>query len=401
MKYAITARNKEGILYNAEEEAKDKLELYGKVRSEGGAIISAKEVKEKKGNVMHLSLNRINTRDKIIFAKNLSSMLSAGLSLPRAMSVMERESTKSSMKKFLQALSLDVSKGEPLSSSLTKQGQVSSLFVSMVKAGEESGNLAGSLLVVAKEMEKSYALTRRVESAMIYPVIIICLMVAIAILLLIYMVPTLTSTFQGLNITLPLSTRIIIASSGFLVAHTLLALSTFALIVFLFVAIIESAPGKRVFDSFNLRIPLVGTLLQEISSARTARTLSSLLSAGVTVDSALDVTANVLQNHLYKKALTAARLGVEKGEQLSSIFSKYPRLYPPFVSEMAAVGEETGKLAEMLENVAVYYEDDVDAKTKDLSAIVEPVLMIIVGIAVGIFAVSMLAPTYSLVNLIQ
>ncbi|MBX4198876.1 type II secretion system F family protein [Candidatus Parcubacteria bacterium] len=400
MKYAFTAKNREGVVYSAEEDAKDKLELYAKVRSEGGSILTAKEVKEGK-SLVSLSFDRVNTRDKIVFAKNLSSMLAAGLSLPRAMNVMERESSKSSMQKFLRSLSADVSKGEPLSTSLAKQGKVSSLFVSMVKAGEESGNLSGSLIVVAREMEKSYTLTRRVQSAMIYPVIIVCLMIVIAVLLLIYMVPTLTSTFQGLNITLPLSTRVIIATSSFLVTHTLLALSTLALLVLGLVAIVKSSPGKKVFDTVNLRLPLIGTLLREIGSARTARTLSSLLSAGVTVDNALDVTANVLQNHLYKRALLDARLSVQKGEQLSSVFSKYPRLYPPFVSEMSAVGEETGKLAEMLENVAIYYEEDVDNRTKDLSSVIEPLLMVAVGIAVGIFAVSMLAPTYSLVNLIQ
>ena len=223
-------------------------------------------------------------------------------------------------------------------------------------------------------------------------------MVIIAILMLIYMVPTLTATFKDVGATLPLSTRVIIAASDFLLHHPLIVLAVMAALVFMIITSIKSSLCRRVMDRVYLKIPVIGGMIQEVNSARTARTLSSLLSSGVPILAALDVTIEVLQNHLYKEALTVARAAIQKGEQMSAVFQRYENLYPVFVGEMVAVGEETGKISDMLINVATYYEDEVDARTKDLSTIIEPLLMVIIGAGVGVFAVSMLAPTYSLVN---
>ena len=162
----------------------------------------------------------------------------------------------------------------------------------------------------------------------------------------------------------------------------------------------KSRIGHNIIDSTSIRIPVIGEIVKEFESARATRTLSSLLSAGVEIVSALDATIDVVQNHLYKEVLIKARSAVEKGEQISVIFNEHGHLYPLFVGEMMAVGEETGKISEMLMNIAAYYEAEVDQKTKDLSTIIEPILMIIIGIGVGFFAISMLAPTYSLVDYI-
>jgi len=153
-------------------------------------------------------------------------------------------------------------------------------------------------------------------------------------------------------------------------------------------------------DVVSIKLPVIGQMIKEFESARSTRTLSSLLSSGVEIVVALDVTIDVLQNHLYKDALKRARVAIEKGESMSAVFIEHENLYPLFVGEMIAVGEETGKIADMLMGVASYYEGEVDQKTKDLSTIIEPILMIIIGIGVGIFAISMLAPTYSLVDYI-
>lgn len=398
MRYTYTARNRDGEVYNGETQAKDKLELYSRVKAEGGEVISAKEKKERK-LVWSGALGGVATRDKIVLAKNLSSMLSAGLSLPRALGVMERETKKLSLKNLLKDLEASVTRGEAFSEALKRHPETfSQLFSSMVRAGEESGDLSGSLKVISSEMEKSYLLTRKVRSAMIYPAVVLTLMIVIAILLLIYMVPSLTTTFAGLNVELPLSTRVIIATSGFLVSHTLPVIGSILVLVLAGLIFWRSSPGKRFIDAAMIHIPVLGELVKEIQSARTARTLSSLLSAGVPVVTALEVTEEVLPNHIYRAILSEGRSSIQKGEPLSSVFKRREKFYPPFVAEMTAVGEETGRLSEMLANVATYYEDEVDEKTKDLSAVIEPFLMIIVGGAVAIFAVSMLAPTYSLVD---
>jgi type IV pilus assembly protein PilC len=400
MLYTYTAKNAKGEVYTADFEGAGKRELFERVRSEGGKILNVREKKISKTNGLFGGLfSTINAHDKILLAKNLGSMLTAGLSVVRALDVMEKQSRKKSLKDLLASLSEDVSKGEPLSTALSRRPKVfPPLFASMVKAGEESGNLSESLRIVALQMDKSYQLTKRVRGAMIYPAVILSLMVVISILLLIYMVPTLTATFEGLSIELPLSTRVIIAASDYLLEHTLIVISLIIAFVGLIVSAFRSKAGKRISDSVFIRLPLIGFIVKEVQSARTARTLSSLLSAGVPIVNALEVTEAVLTNHLYKNVLSEARGAIQRGETISSVLGRYESIYPPFVSEMAAVGEETGKISEMLLNVAVYYEDDVDEKTKDLSTIIEPLLMILIGAGVGVFALSMLAPTYSLVE---
>lgn len=402
MLFSYTAKNSKGEVYSGEHDAKSKIDLYSIIRDEGGRILTVREKKQNKvlGSFKTI-LSGVNTHDKIIFAKNLGSMLSAGLSMTRALDVMEKQTKKAALSELLHSLNEDVSKGSPLSDALRKKASVfPAIFVSMVKAGEESGNLSDSLGVVALQMDKSYTLSKRIKGAMIYPAVILSLMVAIAILLLIYMVPTLTATFSGLGIELPLSTRIIIGASDFLIEHTVIFFGVVIGIIALGLAFFRSEIGKKLVDNIMVRLPVIGEITKEIYSARTARTLSSLLSSGVPIVTALESTEDVLSNYLYKKAINEAKGAIQKGETVSAVLSRYEHIYPPFIVEMMSVGEETGKSAQMLLNVATYYEDDVDEKTKNLSTIVEPIMMIVIGAGVGVFALSMLAPTYSLVDTI-
>lgn len=401
--YQYTAKNREGQNYERSVEAPDRYSLYKIIREEGGTVVTIEEVK----GGLHKNISfgglfgGIKTQAKINFAKNLSSMINAGLPVTRALSVMGKQAKNAAFKKLLSDLEADVSHGATLSDALAKHPKVfSPLFISMVRAGEESGSVASSLSIVGMQMEKSHLLAKKVRGAMIYPAVIIGVMVILAILLLMYMVPTLTATFAGLGVQLPLPTRILIALSQFMVNNTIVVLGLLVLSCTGAVYFFRSTTGRELMDSSSLKLPVIGGIVREVQSARTARTLSSLLSSGVEIVVALDVTIEVIQNHLYKNALVEARAAIQKGEAMSGVFEKYENLYPLFVAEMIAVGEETGKISEMLLGVATYFEDEVDQKTKDLSTIIEPVLMILIGIGVGIFAISMLAPTYSLVDYI-
>lgn len=397
------AVKKGGEPYEETFEATDRFAVYRKIKADGGTVINVTEVGKSKmiSDFFTNLFGKIKSQEKITFARNLGSMIEAGLSVTRALGVMEKQSKNPKLKKVLNTLIDDISKGKSLSETMKSLPDVfTPLFVSMVKAGEESGNLAGSLKVVALQMEKSYVLARKVRGALIYPTVVLSVMVVIGVLMLVYMVPTLTATFSGLGVKLPLVTRMVIGLSDFLRNHFLL-LSVFiiavagALWVFL-----RSKRGKRALDFFVIHIPVIGYIVKEINTARTARTLSSLLSSGVDVVVALGVTRDVLQNSYYKEVLVSAESAIEKGDTVSSVFIQHENLYPIFVGEMMSVGEETGKMADMLLGVATFYEDEVDQKTKDMSTIIEPILMVIIGIAVGIFAMSMLAPTYSLVDVI-
>jgi len=400
--YKYKAKDKEGNIYERTIEVKNRLDIYNVIREEGGRVVSIREVGNQSILLFWDSIfSNISTHQKITFAKNLGLMMRAGLPLTRALSVMSKQSKSKPFKKLLSELEADVSHGKTLSESLKRWPKVfSRLFVSMVKAGEESGNVSGSLDIVSTQMEKLYLLAKKVRGALIYPAIIISVMIVIAVLLLIFMVPTLTATFEGLGVELPLATRILIYLSNFLVEHTLAVLTGAVLFVISFVLFFQTRIGRNLADTVSVHVPVIGEMVKEFESARSTRTLSSLLSSGVEIVVALDVTIDVLQNHLYKDVLTQVRMAIEKGEPMSAVFIRHEHLYPLFVGEMVAVGEETGKISEMLMGVASYYEEEVDQKTKDLSTIIEPVLMIIIGIGVGVFAISMLAPTYSLVDYI-
>lgn len=398
--YKYKARDKEGNVYQKTALLEGRAELFDQIKAEGGSIIAIEETKPLAAKKLFGGLfGKIKTLDKIILSKNLGLMIKAGLSVTRALSVLERQSRNKTLKNLLRELSADVSKGETLSGSMQKHPkEFSPLFVSMVKAGEESGNLAESLHVVANQTEKSFLLGKKVRGAMIYPTVIIGVMIIIGILMLTFMVPSLTATFKGLGIELPLSTRMIIYLSDFLVEQTFIVIGAILVLIFLLLSFFKTNAGRKIFDTVSIRIPVIGPLLKEAQSARTARTLASLLTSGVPIVVALTITIDVVQNNLYKEALTRARVAIEKGESMSQVFLSNSHLYPLFVGEMVSVGEETGKISEMLQGIAEYYENEVDQKTKDLSTIIEPILMVVIGGAVGVFAISMLAPTYSLID---
>jgi type IV pilus assembly protein PilC len=210
----------------------------------------------------------------------------------------------------------------------------------------------------------------------------------------IFVVPGIVTTFKELNAELPGSTKVIIFLSDFLSNHWFVAVLIILAIVSGIYFSLKTALGRRISDYIVMRLPVVGDLVKESNSARVARTLSSLLSAGVPVAQVIIITKDIVSNYYYKQVLEEASKVVEKGENISSVFLKNPDFYPTFVGEMMSVGEETGNMSEMLEEVAIFYELDVEERTKDVSTIIEPILMVVIGIVVGFFALSMVAPIY-------
>ena len=402
MKFSYKALKKDGTEYTWEREATDKFALFRQLKKEGETIISVEEVVDGQTSGFHFSLpsfGGIKMHEKITVARNLGNMIEAGLALSRALDVIERQSRNKKLKSVLSEVNKSVSEGKAFHQALEAfPDTFNSLFISMVKAGEESGNLASSLRQVSDQLEKTYLIQKKVKGAMVYPGIILSLMVVIGILMLIFVVPRLTDTFKELNTELPASTKFVIALSDFFKNHYILALMGILAVFAGFKYFLRTKIGKKIFDTGALRFPVIGTIIKELNSARTARTLSSLLSSGVDLLPAIDITSEVLQNNFYKEVMSEAHFTVEKGQPLSSIFMKHEYLYPIFVGEMISVGEETGQLSKMLLGVGVFYENEVEQKTKDLSTIVEPMLMIVIGLGVGFFAISMISPMYSVMN---
>jgi len=404
MKFKYKEQNKSGQIIEGIKEASDKFFVAKEIRDKGNIPLSIDEYKEAgKFFLSKISLfNKISLSEKIIFTNNLSGMLSAGLALTRALSVLEKQSTNPGMIKVVKSLIDEVNRGGTLSSGMNKFPNVfSSVFISMVRSGEESGGLPRVLSEIGVTLKKTYDLNKKIKGAMIYPSIIIGTIFLIGILMMIYVVPTLTETFKDLGTELPGSTQFIIWLSDSLSENTL----AFALIILAivggFIAFARLKSTQKYFDFLVLHLPIIGNLIKETYAARTTRMMSSLLSSGVDLSKALSITEDVLSNSYYKKVINGAISAIEKGIPLSVSFKDNINLYPVMVGEMIEVGEETGKLSQMLLDVAVFYENEVDDKTKNLSTIIEPVLMVFIGGAVGFFAISMISPMYSIMDTIH
>lgn len=403
MRFNYKAQDQNGNIVEDHTNAVDKFELAKNLKEKDLSLISAEEAGHYKGlKGLYKKMSETGTvpkKIKITFGKSLASMLEAGLSLSRSLSVMERQMKNPKFRKILKELNESIKKGDTLGSALEKNPKIfSNLFISMVKAGEESGDLVNSLKVVSMQMEESYKLNKKIQGAMLYPGVIITAMIGIGIFLLTFVVPTLTKTFTEIGVELPASTQMIISISDVFKNHTLLLIVSFLAFVALIFFGVKTSGGKKAIEWFILHLPVIGTIVKQSNSARTARTLSSLLASGVPYLHAVNITQEVVQNSFYKNVLEDAKKNIELGKPVSEVFESNQHLYPIFVTEMTTVGEETGDLGSMFLKVAIFYEDEISEKTKNLSTIIEPILMVIIGAAVGFFAVSMISPMYSLVE---
>ncbi len=405
-KFNYKARGKDGKEITGYKDAADRFELARILRNSGELLISAEDAaapgKKSIGGI-NISfkflgrLKRVKLTDKMIFSKNLGVMVGAGMSLPRALDALARETHNPKFKTIIAGVVDKLKQGKTFAESLGVYPEVfPSLYISMIEAGEKSGKLQDSLAVLASQMQADYDLVRKVRGAMIYPGIIMIAMVLIGVLMMVFVVPTLTATFKELNVELPASTRFIIALSDVLLNYGIFVLLGVILLGVGLWRAKKTPTGKNFLDTVFIKAPLLGTLDQKFNAARSARTLSSLLAAGVQILEALDIASRVIQNHFYVAVLAEARTEVQKGEPISKIFLAHEDLYPALMAEMLAVGEETGQTPKMLEEVAKFYETQVADATRDLSTIIEPVLMILIGAVVGFFAVSMITPMYSL-----
>lgn len=403
MKFTYKGKDSSGQSVTETVEAKDRFAVYEIARENGHTVESVHG--ERKFSLfgflnieaINYHLSRVKDDELVMMTRNLGSMLVAGLALSRALSVIERQSKNPKLKGVIKDIESQINKGETFNTALAKYPKIfSDLYIAMVRAGEEGGKLSEALHTLSVQMEQSSALKKKIKGAMIYPIIVIVILVIIGALMMIYVMPSITGTFKSLNTELPGTTKLLIGASDFMVAHTVSVVVGMFGLVFGFIYFLRTKWGKITSSWIIPKLPVIGYMAKEVNSARTARTLSSLLSSGVDVIQALNITKDVLQNVFYKEIVAEAALRVEKGLPLSEVFTERDDLYPILVGEMIMVGEETGNISQMLEQMAIFYETEVEQKTKDLSTIIEPLLMVFIGASVGFFALAMIAPIYSL-----
>ncbi len=382
-------------------EAADKFELARNMKLEGKLLLTALEMSKRTFNMDKINayLSRVDLRQKILFARNLATMVQAGLPLSRALQIFLKQTQNPKFREVLRTVIDDINKGTSLSDCLAKHDKIfPQVFISMVRAGEESGGLVEALNTVGGQMEKTYTLKKKVKGAMVYPAVVLTIMLAVGVLMMIYVVPGLSASFKEAGAELPFLTRVIVGISDFLQNQIILSLATVVCAVGGAWFYASTTFGARSIDWASVRVPIFGKLIKEFNTALITRTLSSLISAGVDIVHVLDITRDVVGNSYYKDTLDVAKENVQKGVPLSRVFIENERIYPVMAGDMMEVGEETGQLSSMLLKIAQFYEEEVDQATENMSKLIEPLLMVVIAIFVGIFAIGMITPMYTLMT---
>ncbi|MFA6422911.1 MAG: type II secretion system F family protein [Patescibacteria group bacterium] len=356
------------------------------------------EKKETKNGLNLPFFNKVSMRDKIIFTKELAIMIKSGLSVVDALSSIADEFEKPKFKKIIGEIANDIKGGQSFSKSLAKHPDVfPPLYTSIIKSGEESGKLDIVLLNLSEQLDKNYKLTAKVKSAMTYPALIFVTLLVVATLIMIFVMPQLEKVFNDTGVKLPMITRILLGTSRFLVKYWYILLVAVIALSIGFMKFIKTNSGRHYFDLFKIKAPILGGIFQKIYAARFARSAYTLISSGVPINQIFTTVGQVIDNSIYATKLDKTCEEIKAGRPLSAIFEEN-KLFPHLVPSLLKVGEKSGKTDYVLETLSDYYESEVDIVTSNLSSIIEPVIMIVLGIGVGFVIISVLMPIYGLVG---
>lgn len=400
MKYSYTAI-KEGKTINGTVEASSEPAVLSLLEHQGVKPLLIKVEKGKTAFFHSLKKGhkRVKLHDLVIFTRQLSTMISAGVPLTRALATLQAQTTNKYFKEVVNSVAKDVESGQPLSSAFAKYPAVfSDVYVNMVSAGETGGILDDILKRVAAQVEREASMRKKIKSAMMYPTVILTITVIAFFGIMIFIIPRIAAILKDLggpNAKLPVYTRALLSISDFFRAHAIVMVVLIALGVFLLRRYIMTPKGKLAFHKLLLKIPVVNTIILKVAIARFSRTFASLMSAGVGVLDALEVTGGAIGNKVIEAELKEAAKEVKNGKQLSEPLSTSPH-FPAIVSQMLAVGEETGQIDTVLIKVADFYEEEVDVLIDGLTSIIEPVMIIVLGSMVGLIAASVMGPIASL-----
>ena len=378
--------------------ATDEYQLAKMIRSKGLVLIRAvpEEAKKKFNLNFSFSLFPVPLAEKIMLIRNLGVMFSTGLPLVKSFEVLSQQTKNPSLKKALNDIKSRVNKGENLSDALSKyQNIFSELFVNMIKVGEESGTLEDIFQILSLQLQKEHELKSKIKNAMIYPVIILLVMLIVGVVMIAFVIPNLNVFFESLNVDVPIYTRIMLSVGDFLAKRWYLALFFAILFGFCFYLFIKTKPGKRMMDSAFLKMPVISPIVKKNNAAFLIRSLSSMISAGVPLIRALEISSKTVNNHYFKDAAIDAGEKIKKGWKLSAALKLHQDIFPFGVTEMVEIGEETGKSSNILKKLAEFYEQEAITAVERLSILIEPILIIFLGLGVGVFAFSIIEPMYS------
>ena len=399
-KYFYTAKTADGETRTGNASAVDQHQLAQILKDDGMILIKAtSDIKEKKKGWSLFSKGKASAAEKILMTRNLWVMNGTGLSLVKSFDVLAIQARNKNLKKALLDIKEKINKGNSLSTAMSYYPDVfSDLYVSMVKIGEEAGTLEEIFENLSLQMEKEHELRSKVQNAMIYPAIILLTMMGVGVILVAVVIPQLNTFFGTLGADLPIYTKIILGAGNFAAKQwPFLVVAPFVLAGIL-VAMLKTRQGKKTIDTVLLRLPFVSLLVKENDCALLIRSLSSLIASGVPIVRSLEVSSGIVGNFYFKRAVEGALEKIKKGENLSGALRSYKDIFPFGMTEMIEVGEETGKTSTILKKLAEFYEQEVISATEKLSVAIEPVLIVVLGVSVGVFAFSIIQPMYSVLS---
>lgn len=339
----------------------------------------------------------VSNKEILFFVKNLQVMSKSGIALDKSLKTLAEQTDNKKFKKILLDLALNTEKGQTFADSLNKYNNIfSPLFINMVEAGEISGRLEQVLGQIYIQLKKLHDLKSKIISALIYPIIVVCAMILIGIGMMIFVVPKITDMFSQFDAELPIITRCLIAVSDFIVNNGIFSFLFFAGFIAFITFTIKSRRTKKYWHWFFLKTPIFGPIIKKVNLSKFCRTLSSLMEADIAIVKSFETVAQVLNNYYFKASITNSADELRSGVTITKVLQKYPNLFPPVVTQMVSSGEETGTVDEILKELASFYEDDIDQTMKTLPTIIEPVLILILGVGVALMAIAIVMPMYTI-----
>lgn len=395
--FKYTAKNEHGESIGGKVEAKTIHHGVSILTQRGLLVIEIKPLGDESFAYFKSLVGGVKNDDLVNFTRQLSTMITAGLPLATALNILEEQS-KPQVMRMVTNLLKEIEGGNTFSMALEKAKDIfSRVYIQLVRAGEVGGMLDGVLERLAETMEKDKEFRAKTKGALIYPIIVILAMIAVAFVMMIFVIPQLTSMYKDFDAELPIATKVLIGISDFFVKFWWLIIGMAGGGVYLFKKFYSTENGERLVDSYLLRIPVFGILRQKIILTEFARTLSLLLGAGVSLMEALDIVGEAMGSVTYREAVAEARKKVEKGISLSQAISSYS-IFPPILHQMIAVGEETGKLNDVLLKLSTYFESESEHAVKNMTTALEPMIMIVLGVGVGAMVIAVIMPIYNLTS---
>jgi type IV pilus assembly protein PilC len=395
--FTYTARAVNGDLRTATIEAPSRDEVVAQLRRQRLNVVKIDEAAASKRK----KPGKISMRDIVIFTRQFSTMINAGLPLVQALDILAKQSENVALKDVTRAVVYDVESGHTVADALRKHPNAfSDLYVNMVAAGEAGGILDTILMRLATFMEKNDALIRKVKGAMIYPAVITSVAAIAIIVLLLFVIPVFEKMFASVGMALPLPTRVVIGMSKFLTGYWWAVLATIVGSVWSLKKYYATSDGKLAIDRLMLKMPVLGDVLRKSAVSRFTRTLGTLIASGVSILDGLEITAKTAGNRVISDAIMESRSSIAGGETIAAPLQK-SQVFPAMVISMIAVGEQTGGLDEMLSKIADFYDEEVDAAVSNLLSLMEPVMIVFLGIVVGGMVVAMYLPIFDMINAVQ